>query len=162
MECSRCGSQNIKTFEMAHASYNVGISAWNRLLKLSLFGIPGLFMTPSQNSVVRRTSPPAKPIPALALVSVFVFLGTLAWLVAAYRRDGFEDTETQTALVINVMLFIITSIIVVWDIIRSIKARRNYPERLDDWVHSWICLQCGTTYKLPDLSVHSRSHQIAI
>jgi len=42
MECSRCGSQNIKTFEMAHAPYNVGISVSNRFLRLSLYGPPGL------------------------------------------------------------------------------------------------------------------------
>ena len=162
MECSRCGSQNIKTFEMAHASYNVGIGSWNRFLRLSVFGPPGLFIKPTQNSVVRKTSPPGKPIPALALVSVFVFFSTLIWLLVAYRRDGFEDTETQTALVINVIVFIVTSIIVIWDIIRSVKARKNYPEKLDDWVHSWICLQCGTIYKLPDLPAGtSRAHQIS-
>ncbi len=34
MECSRCGSQNVRTFEMAHASYNVRPGFWNRLTKL--------------------------------------------------------------------------------------------------------------------------------
>ena len=147
MECSRCGSQNIKTFEMAHALYNVGGGASNRFRR---YGPLGLYIKPSQNSVARRTSPPEKPIPAFALTSVFVFAGTLLWLLKAYRRDGFEDPETQTALIINVIVFIITFIVVVWDVIRSMKARRDYPERFDDWVHSWICLQCGTTYKLPD------------
>jgi hypothetical protein len=38
MECSRCGSQNVRTFEMAHASYNVRPGSWNRLYKALLFG----------------------------------------------------------------------------------------------------------------------------
>jgi hypothetical protein len=150
MECSRCGSQNVKTFEMAHASYNVGISAWNRFVKLSLFGPLGLFMKPSQNSVARRTSPPVKPIPALALVLIFLFSSTLIWFLAAYKRNGLEGTETQTALIVNAIVFIVASIIVIWDVIRCVKAKKTYPERLDDWVHSWICLQCGTTYEVPN------------
>ena len=162
MECSRCGSQNIKTFEMAHASYNVGISAWNRFLKLALFGLPGLFIKRSQNSVIRRTSPPERPIPALGLILVFVFFSTLMWLIAVYTRDGFEDAETQTALIVNAVVFIVTSIVVIWDVNRSMKARRYYAERLDDWIHSWICLQCGTTYKLPNLPEYTQSRQVTI
>lgn len=162
MECSRCGSQNIKTFEMAYASYNVGINSWSRFPKLALFGLPGLFMKPSQNTVARRTSPPEKPIPALALVFVFVFLLTLTWLIAIYVRKGFEDPETQTAFVVNAVVFVATSIVVIWDVKRSMKARKTYAERLDDWIHSWICLQCGTTYKLPDPPVYTQSRQIAI
>lgn len=149
MECSRCGSQNIKTFEMAHATYNVGIDASNRFRRMLLYGPLGLLIKPSQNSVARRTSPPEKPVPALALISVLFFVATLVWLIVTYGRRGFENAGTQTALVSNVLVFILTSLIVIWDVTRSLKARRKYPERFDDWVHSWICLQCGTTYKLP-------------
>jgi|GEM_PF-6554860 len=157
MECSRCGSQNLKTFEMAHASYNIGINAWNRFLKLALFGLPGLFMKPSQNTVARRTSPPDKPIPVFALVFVFVFLLALTWLIAVYIREGFEDPETQTAFVVNGVGFVVATIVAIWDVNRAIRARRVYAERLDDWIHSWICLQCGTTYKLPDPRVPTQS-----
>lgn len=151
MECSRCGSHNVKTFEMAQASYNVGINSWNSFVKLWFFGPPGLFIKPTQNSVARRTSPPVKPIPGLALVFLFLFSSTLIWFIAAFMRDGFEDTETQTALIVNAVVLIVGSIIVIWDITRCVKARRNYAEKLNDWIHSWICLQCGTTYKLPNL-----------
>jgi hypothetical protein len=155
MQCSRCGSQNLKTFEMAHASYNVGISALNRFAKLSLFGPLGLFIKPSQNSVARRTSPPVKPLPTLALVFIFLFSATLLWFFAAYRRRGLQDAETQTALIVNGIFFVVVSITVIWDVIRYMKARQTYPERLDDWIHSWICLQCGATYRQPNLPVMS-------
>lgn len=150
MECSRCGSENVKTFEMAHSSYNVGISSWNRFVRLIYFGPLSLFIKPTRNSVARTTSPPEKPVPVLALVFGFLFLSTLMWLIIAYRRDGLGDQETRTALVINVLLFVIGFIIAIWDISRCIRARRQYPERFDTWIHSWICLQCGTTYNIRD------------
>ena len=152
MECSRCGSHNIQTFQMAHASNNVGINSWGRVVKLALFGPLGLFMKHNRNSLARATSPPEKPFPVLALVVTFLFLCTLIWLVNVYLRDGLGDGETQTALLVNVVLFAVTAIIVLWDVNRCIKAKRKYPERFDNWIHSWICLQCGTTYKLIDVS----------
>lgn len=151
MECTRCGSQNVKTFEMAHASYNVGISSWSRFVRLIYFGTLTLLIKPTRNSVARTTSPPEKPIPVLALVFAFLFLSTLMWLIIAYRRDGLGDQETQTALVINALLFVVGLIIAIWDISRCIRARRQYPEKFDEWIHSWICLQCGTRYKVPDV-----------
>jgi hypothetical protein len=145
MECSRCGSQNVKTFEMAHASYNVGISSWNRLVRLVYFGPLTLLIKPTRNSVARITSPPEKPVPVLALVLAFLFLSTLIWLITAYRRDGLEDHETQTALIINALLFVVGLIVAIRDISRCIRARSQYSEKFDKWIHSWICLQCGAT-----------------
>lgn len=150
MECTRCGSQNVKTFEMAHASYNVGISSWGRFVRLIYFGPLSLFIKPTKNSVAHTTSPPEKPVPVLALVFAFLFLSTLLWLIIAYRRDGLDDHETQTALVINAILFVVGLIIAIWDIRRCIRVRRHHRAKLDEWIHSWICLQCGTTYKVPD------------
>jgi transposase-like protein len=150
MECPRCGSQNVKTFEMTHASYNVGISSWTRFVRLMYFGPLTLLIKPTRNTVARTTSPPEKPIPVLALVFAFLFLSTLIWLIIAYRRDGLEDHETQTALVINAILFVVGLIIAVWDISRCIRVRSRYPQRFDEWIHSWICLQCGRTYKVPN------------
>jgi hypothetical protein len=66
-------------------------------------------------------------------------------------RRGLEYPETQTALWVNALMFVLASLIVTWDIIRCIKARKAYPESLDKWVHSWICLQCGKTYEIRDL-----------
>lgn len=149
MECTRCGSQNVKTFEMAHASYNVGISSWGRFVRIIYFGPLTLLIKPTRNSVARTTSPPEKPVPVLALVFAFLFLSTLIWLTIAYRRDGLGDQETQTALVVNAILFVVGLIIAIWDISRCIRARDQYPEKFDEWIHSWICLQCGTTYKVP-------------
>ena len=150
MECTRCGSQNVKTFEMAHASYNVGISSWNRFVRLIYFGPFSLLIKPTKNSVARTTSPPEKPAPVLALVFAFLFLSTLIWLIIAYRREGLGDPETQTALIINALLFMVGLIIAIWDISRCIRARSQYPEKFDEWIHSWICLQCGTMYKVLD------------
>lgn len=152
MECSRCGSQNIKTFEMAHASYNAGISSWGRFAKLFFLGPGALFIRPRQNSVAQRTAPPAKPFPVLVPVFVFLFSATLIWLGSVYFRKGFEYRESQTALLINALLFVIGLIVVIWDISRYIRARTQYPEKLDEWTHSWICLQCGITYRMPDVA----------
>ena len=146
MECTRCGSQNVKTFEMAHASYNVGVSSWGRVDRLVYFGPLSLLIKPTRNSVALTTSPPEKPIPVLALVAAFLFFLTLIWLVIAFRRDGFEDHETQTALVINAILFVVGLVVAIWDISRCIRARGQYAEKFDEWIQSWICLQCGTTY----------------
>jgi hypothetical protein len=155
MECSRCGSQNVKTFEMAYASYNVGISSWGRFVRLIYFGPLSLLIKPTRNSVVRTTSPPEKPVPVLALVFAFLFLSTLIWLIITYRRDRLGDHETQTALVINAMLFVVGLIIVIWDMSRCIRARSQYPKKLDEWIHSWICVQCGTTYKVPNVTLRT-------
>ena len=65
-----------------------------------------------------------------------------------YLRDGLEDAEAQIALLVNVLVFVVATIIVTWDVNRWISAKRNYPKMLDNWIHSWRCLQCGTTYKL--------------
>ena len=150
MECSRCGSQNVKTFEMAHASYNLGISSWGGFVRLVYFGPLSLLIKPTRTSVARITSPPEKPVPVLALVLAFLFLSTLIWLIVAYRRDGLGDHETQTALVINALLFVVGLMIAIWHISRCIGARGQYREKIDEWIHSWICLQCGTTYKVPN------------
>ncbi len=151
MECSRCGSQNIQTFQMAHASHNVGINSWNRFTKLWFFGPVGLFIKPNRNSLAYTTSPPEKPFPVLGVAFVVLFLLGLVWLMNVYQRDGLGDGETQTALIVNFVLFVVAAIILIWDSNRCIKARRKYPEMFDDWSHSWICLRCGSTYKLPDL-----------
>src|ERR1041384_1822775 len=113
MECSRCGSQNVKTFEMAHASYNVGIGSWGRFVRLIYFGPLTFLIKPTRNSVARTTSPPEKPIPLLALLFAFLFLSTLIWLFIAYGRDGLQDHETQTALVINALVFVVGLIIAI-------------------------------------------------
>lgn len=151
MQCSRCGSQNMKTFEMAHASYNVAISSWDGAVKFLLFGPLGLFIKSNRNSVASITSPPEKPFPIFAGVFSFLFLSTLVWLISIYLRRGSDYGETQAALLVNAMMFIVASVIVSWDIIRCTKARRKYPELVDKWVHSWICLQCGTTSEVRKL-----------
>jgi hypothetical protein len=148
MECSRCGSHNVKTFEMAYASYNVGISSWDTLVKLLLLGPLGLLIKPRRNSIADITAPPEKPFPILSLVLCFVFFSTLVWLVSIYRRRGLSYPETQDALIVNAVLLVITLVVVSWDVIRFVKARKAYPERLDKWVHSWICLQCGMRYEV--------------
>ena len=151
MECSRCGSQNIKTFEMAHASYNIGISSWGRFVRLMIFGPLGLFIRPKRNSVVNTTSPPEKPFQVFAMLSILLFLGTLLWLANIYLRKGLDYGETLIALVVNAIMLVVVAAIVSWDLVRWKKARKKYPERLDKWTHSWICLQCGTTRDVPDL-----------
>jgi hypothetical protein len=147
MECSHCGAQNIKTFEMAHVSYNVGISSWDTIAKLLLLGPLGLLIKPKRNSVADITAPPTKPFPLLAVIFCFLFLSTLIWLVSIYWRRGLSYGETQDALLVNAILFVIASVGVSWDIIRFVKARKKYPEMLDLWGHSWICLQCGKRYE---------------
>ena len=151
MECSRCGSQNMKTFEMAHASYNIGISSWGRFVRLMIFGPLGLFIRPKRNSVVNTTSQPEKPFPVFAILSILLFLGTLLWLTTIYLRKGSDYGETIIALVVNGIMLIIVFAIVCWNIVRCAKARKKYPERYDKWKHSWICLQCGTTCEVRDL-----------
>lgn len=88
MECSRCGSQNIKTFEMAHASYNVGSSSWDSVVKFSLLGPLGLLIKPNRNSVAHKTAPPENTFPILAVVFCFLFFSTLIWLINIYQRRG--------------------------------------------------------------------------
>jgi hypothetical protein len=148
MECSRCGSHNVKTFEMAYASYNVGLSSSDALIRLLLLGPLGLLIKPRRNSVADITAPPEKPFPILSLVLGFTFFWTLVWLVSIYRRRGLSYPETHDALIVNGVLLIITLAVVSLDVIRLVKARREYPERLDKWFHSWICLQCGTMYEV--------------
>lgn len=152
MECSRCGSQNMKTFEMAHASYNIGISSWGRFVKLVVFGPLGLFIKPKRNSVANTTSPPEKPFPVFAVLFSFLFLSTLLWLMSIYLRKGSDYGETQIALLVNAIMLVMVSAIVSWDLVRYRKAKKKYPEKLDKWTHSWICLQCGTTNEVRDLA----------
>lgn len=161
MECSRCGSHNTQTFRMAHASNSMGINSWDRFVKVLLFGPVGFFIKPRRNSLADITAPPEKPLPVLGLAFVIWFLLSLLWLMSVYRRDGFEDSETQTALIVNFVLFIVAAIILIWDVNRFISARRKYPEMLEDWSHSWICLRCGSTYKLPDLPPVETKHPIS-
>ncbi len=148
MECSRCGSHNVKTFEMAYASYNVGLSSRDALVRFLLLGPLGLLIKPQRNSVADITAPPKEPFPILSLVLCCVFFSTLAWLASIYQRRGLSYPETQDALMVNAVLLVITLAVVSWDVIRFVKARREYPERLDRWFHSWICLQCGTSYEV--------------
>jgi hypothetical protein len=148
MECSRCGSHNVKTFEMAYASFNVGLSSWDTLIRVLLLGPLGLLIKPRRNGIADMTAPPEKPFPLLAVVVGFVFFCTLVWLVSIYRRRGPSYPETQDALIVNAVLLVITLVVVSLDVARFVKAKREYPERLDTWVHSWICLQCGTRYEV--------------
>jgi hypothetical protein len=151
MECSRCGSQNIKTFEMAHASFNVGVSSWDSIGKILLLGPLGLMIKPGRNSVASITAPPEKPFPILGVVFGFLFLSTMVWLVSIYLRRGWDYRETQDALMFNAVMFVIASAVMGWDFIQCAVARKRYPELLDQWIHSWICLQCGTTYEVRKL-----------
>ncbi len=152
MECSRCSSQNIKTFEMAHASYNFGVSSGDSIVKFLLLGPLGLMIKPRRNSVASITAPPEKPFPILGVVFGFLFLSTMVWLVSIYLRRGLDYRETQNALLFNAVMFVIASVVVSWDFIRCARARKKYPELLDQWVHSWICLQCGTTYEVREIT----------
>jgi hypothetical protein len=138
---------------MAHASYNVGLSSRDTLVRLLLLGPLGLLIKPRRNSVADLTAPPEKPFPILSLVLGFVCFSTLVWLVNIYRRRGLSYPETQDALIVNGVLLVITLAVVSVEVIRLVKARREYPERLDKWVHSWICLQCGTMYEVREQAV---------
>jgi hypothetical protein len=133
---------------MAYASYSFGLTARDTLVRLLLLGPLGLLVKPRRNSVADITAPPEKPFPVLSLVIGFVFFSTLVWLFSIYRRRGTSYPETQDALIVNGVLLVITPVVVSMDIIRFVKARRAYPERLDKWVHSWICLQCGIRYEV--------------
>lgn len=132
---------------MAYASHNVGVSSWDAVVKFLLLGPLGLLIRPGRNSVADITKPPAKPFPLWATAFSFLLLSTLVWLVSIYLRRGLGYGETQTALVVNAVLLVVTAAVVVWDISRCMKARRMYPELLDKWSHSWICMQCGTIYE---------------
>lgn len=151
MECLRCGSQNMKTFEMAYASHNVGISSWSGFAKFMLFGYLGFFIKPNRNSVAGITSPPEKPFPVLAVVFSFLFIAPLVFFISSYLRRGLDYGGTQDALLVSAIMLVIAALTVSWDIIRCAKARKKYPVLLDKWIHSWICLQCGTTYEVRDL-----------
>jgi hypothetical protein len=148
MECSRCGSPNVKTFEMAHAPYDHGFHSWDALFRVLLLGPLGLLVKPRRNSVADMIAPPEKPFPVLAVVVGFVFICTLAWLSSVYQRRGLDYPETRDALLVNAVLLVITLAVVSQDLARFVKAKREFPKRLDTWAHSWICLQCGTTYEI--------------
>jgi hypothetical protein len=153
MECSRCGSQNMKTFQMAYASYDTGVNSWESVVKFMLLGPLGLLIKPNRNSVASMTAQPEKPFPLLAVVFGFLFFSTLVWLISISLRRGLDYRETQDALIVNAIMFVIASVVMSWDIIRYRKARKKYPEMLDQWIHSWICLQCGTTYEIRDQTI---------
>ncbi|SRR5579885_1016821 len=148
MECSRCGSQNVKTFGMAYASYNAGDSSWDAVVKFLLLGPLGLLLRPGRNSVAETTAPPEKSFPLLAVIFGLLLFSTLIWLVSIYSRRGLSYPETQDALIVNAFVLLVASAVIVWDIVRYVRARREYPELMDRWIHSWICLQCGTTYEV--------------
>src|SRR5437764_533960 len=107
MECSRCDSQNIKTFEMAYASYSAGVSSWDSLVKFLLLGPLGLLIKPGRNRVADITAPPEKPSPLLAVVFGFLFFSTLVWLVSIYSRRGLNYPETLDALIVNAIMLVI-------------------------------------------------------
>ena len=146
--CSRCGSPNVKTFEMAYASHGGGDSR-DSYLKFIAFGPLSLFVRSNQNSVVERTSPPDKAFPAWAVLFAVLFLGSFAWLASDYLSRGFDYGETRTALWVTAVLFIVAFGVVIWDLVRFNRAKKQYPQLLDKWSHSWICLQCGTTREIP-------------
>jgi hypothetical protein len=146
--CSRCGSPNVKTFEMAYASHGGGDSR-ESYLKFIAFGPLSLFIRSTQNSVIERTSPPEKPIPAWAFLFALLFLVTFAWLVTDYLSRGFDYRETWIALWVTAIAFIVASGVVIWDLARFNRAKKQYPQLLDRWSRSWICLQCGTTREIP-------------
>ena len=148
MVCSRCGSHNVKTFKMAHAPYDHGFNSWDALFRVLLLGPLGLLIKPRRSSVADMVAPPEKPFPVLAVVVVFVFFWTMAWLVDVYQRRGPSYPETRGALIVNAVLLVISLAVVSLDVALFVKAKREYPKRLDTWDHSWICLQCGTTYEI--------------
>lgn len=150
MECSRCGSQNVKTFGMAYASHNVGVGSRHPAVKFLLFGPLGLLIKPGRDSVAGITAPPEKPFPLWSTAFSILLLSTLAWLVSIYLRRGLSYGETQTALAVNAVLLVVAAAVVGWEVTRCLKARRRYPELLERWNHSWICLQCGTIYEVRD------------
>ena len=77
MECSRCGSHNVKTFEMAYASFNVGLSLRDALVRVLLLGPLGLLIKPRRNRVADITAPPQKPFalsPRIFFHSLFNYI----------------------------------------------------------------------------------------
>ena len=133
---------------MAYASYNAGDSSWDAVIKFLLLGPLGLLLRPGRNSVAETTAPPEKPFPLLAVVFGLLFFSTLVWLFSIYSRRGLSYPETQDALVVNALMLLVASAVISWDVVRCARAKKRYPELMDRWVHSWICLQCGTTYEV--------------
>jgi hypothetical protein len=148
MECSHCGSQNVKTFGMAHASHDVGVGSWHPAIRFFLLGPLGLLVRHGRNSVAGITAPPERPFPLWAAAFSFLLLSTMVWLVSIYLRRGLGYGETQTALAVNGVLLVVAAAVVVWDVARCVTARRRYPDILDKWSHTWICMQCGTVYEV--------------
>lgn len=151
MNCPRCGSTNMKTFEMAYAlSPASSIRSWHPVFKFWLFGPLGFLFRRDPNSLTEITAPPSKPFPTwTAIFSVLLMLSILL-LVAKASSRGLDYRETQNYMISSTVLLVLTLAALALEVPRYVQAKRRYPHAMEEWKNSLICMQCGNRQVLPD------------
>lgn len=143
--CSKCGSENTQSFEMAyHGGTNQNnFSGSGYSFHAGNVNVSGTSY--NQSSLAAITSPPKSPNPfLLAIILTFVIpIISFVPLVLAYFISPFKF-----ALYIIIDIGLIVGAYVFCGIFLSPPAWAKYKERTAQWNRSWICLRCGNMFYL--------------
>ena len=150
MHCSRCSSENVKTFQMIYeAGTSQGASDY------SGDSSSGSSTHSSQTKLAERCAPPEEPYPSgffhlLAIVGSPVFMLNFLEGVLPEQAIVFLGSFRGTS---GFILFLIISAIailfayIIRYLIWSRKLWRRYHMDMLVWENRWICMKCGYDFQ---------------
>src|SRR5215213_4412547 len=148
--CPSCNSNDTQSFEMV---YKTGTSfgkiqtvSYNHELGLST----GSANTSSQTILASNINPPIKPQENTIFVVIFTLI-VAPWLIAIYISTNNSADRMYGFLFGCICTFLVTLFILIfykrWS--KEISKQRNeYKSAIANWLRTWICLRCGTTWKI--------------
>jgi hypothetical protein len=156
MECPRCASRNVQSFEVI---YEMGTAHTE---SNSVGFAPGVGMVFGATSGTHRTraalnaAPPSRrdstgPVLAIILGAAIIFGAALIMTAGLGSGDRHGDSFAPLLFLFLVILFV-GVLILIAGISSARSANRwnsyQYPQLYDTWLRSFRCLQCGHEFAL--------------
>jgi hypothetical protein len=149
--CPDCGSRDTISFEMAHAAHT-SIGIVNALSYDFEGDVTATKATiTSQSKLGERTGPPAKSYVVLRRA---LWLAFAAFMVSCFVLPLFWETHGTSKGLEGLCLLPFAVAALVFFGIRKLYAaeERNaeveFRQALSDWKQRWICLRCGSEWKV--------------
>ncbi len=143
-QCSNCNSDNTQSFQMVYAQ---GTSSGN-FSGLSYngdnVGMVGGKST-NQSVLASKIAPPNKPY--FRLITI-VFLSIFFFILTSIILKFVIDSLLTRSLIAVISTILFAALTTKYESIKLAKEQNIYTRELSEWQKSWLCLRCGSMWRI--------------
>lgn len=143
--CPNCGSAHITSLKVI---YEQGVSKSTlRGVGLGPDGFSLLEGTGrSQSALSARAAPPSQRSSApMAAAFILAFIGVILLVI---QGEAARNDPDKTPLVFAILAFLLAIASFIFGAFNASWNASDWPKAHQDWAASWMCQQCGTTFKI--------------